>query len=187
MEQEIKSEDGRDFKFVGISYAYTNEDSEGAVGGERSFNMTSGSFVGSTVGGQGQEIDQSVGKKLVDEALGYAVLDSGSAATVCGIGWLRHLLRKMSARDRKSVKYQQSNTRFIFGGGLTFPSLKQATILCYLGGELGKFSVDIIDCQLPLLVGRCTAEKCGMILDFAQRRLTMGAVDVPLTLTTTGH
>ena len=76
--------------------------------------------------------------KLLGETLGCMIVDSGCIHTVCGSSWMESYMETLSCKDRRSIIIENSKTKFRFGNGASFLSLKKVTIPIYLE----KFELD---------------------------------------------
>ena len=68
-------------------------------------------------------------------------------------------------------------------------SKRRVTIPCWMGGEQGVVSTDVVDCNIPLLLSRKSMKLAGMILDFPNDKVTVGKKkrDIKLKTTKSGH
>ncbi len=71
-------------------------------------------------------------EKLMSEALGSIVLDSGCSTTVCGKDWLQAYVDTLSPQDVKLIKEETSETSFKFGDGKHVISKGRMHIPCYI-------------------------------------------------------
>ena len=124
---------------------------------------------------------------LVNESKGYAILDSGCSTTVCGEKWLDSFVESLSDEERFKIKIEPSAQTFTFGDGNTVISKRKITIPCWMGGEPGELSTDVVDCNIPLLLSRKSMKSAGMILNFKQDKVTVGKRDIKLKVTKSGH
>ena len=62
---------------------------------------------------------------LLEESDGYAVLDTGCSATVCGVGWLDRYIGGLSDYQRSKLVEETSDASFTFGTGAAVTSLKK--------------------------------------------------------------
>ena len=126
---------------------------------------------------------------LVTESKGYAILDSGCSTTVCGQSWLDNFVESLSDEDRYQIKIEPSAQTFTFGDGNTVVSKRRVTLPCWMGGEQGVVTTDVVDCNIPLLLSRKSMKLAGMILDFPNDKVTVGKKkrDIKLKTTKSGH
>ena len=124
---------------------------------------------------------------LVNESSGRAVLDSGCTNTVCGPVWLANFIDNLSKQEREMIKYEPSNQTFTFGDGDSVTSMRKVTIPCWMGGEPGEVTTDVVDCNIPLLLSNKSMEAVGIILDFRKREVKVNNRWIKLERTTSGH
>ena len=91
---------------------------------------------------------------LVGETLGQAVIDTGCPHTVSGESWLKTYIDTLSRKDRLSIRQHKSTNKFRFGDGKTYPSKFHIVIPIYVGHNRYLLGVDIVECNIPLLLSR---------------------------------
>ena len=126
---------------------------------------------------------------LVDESKCSVVIDTGCVNTVCGKSWLANYVNNLSDYDKSLVKEAPSTQSFTFGSEKTFYSSKKMTLPCYINKIRGEVVTDVVDCGIPLLLGRIAIEKSGIIIDGQKRKLYFGALNqnVNLEVSSSGH
>ena len=126
---------------------------------------------------------------LVDESKCSVVIDTGCVNTVCGKSWLANYVNNLSDYDKSLVKEAPSTQSFTFGSDKTFYSSKKMTLPCYINQIRGEVVTDVVDCGIPLLLGRIAIEKSGIIIDGQKRKLYFGALNqnVNLEVSSSGH
>ena len=141
-------------------------------------------FVGCTSASTPQNNSLDV---LLAEANGFAILDSGCTTNVCGLAWLNRYIGFLDNSFKRFVSYQPSNQTFTFGGGTTFVSKRKVTFPCWVGGQKGTLTTDIIGSNIPLLLSRKAMKSIGMVLDFRKDEATVHDRIIKLKVTKTGH
>ena len=126
-------------------------------------------------------------ESLIEQSNGYAVLDTGCSATVCGAGWLENYLNGLTDYERSKLVEESSDSKFTFGIGATVTSLKKITIPCYLGKIKCSITTDVVDCEVPLLLSKRSMKKVKMLLDFDQDTVTVHGEVLQLKSSTSGH
>ena len=128
-------------------------------------------------------------KGLVDESKCSAVIDTGCVNTVCGKSWLTNYMNNLSDYDKSLVKETPSVQSFTFGSGETFYSSKKITLPCYINKIRGEVVTDVVDCGIPLLLGRIAIERLRIIIDGQKRKLYFGVLNqnVDLKISSSGH
>ena len=92
--------------------------------------------------------------KLLEETIGCMIVDSGCINTVCGTDWLESYIDTLSCRDKKTITVTESNSKFRFGNGAAFCSLKKVILPIYLGNLRTTLSTDVVECEIPLLFSK---------------------------------
>ena len=126
---------------------------------------------------------------LVDESKCSAVVDTGCVNTVCGKAWLTKYMETLSEYDRSRVKEAPSDQCFTFGSGESAYSTKKVTLPCWINKIRGEVITDVVDCDIPLLLGRIAIERMGIIIDGQKRKLYFGALrqTVDMDVSSSGH
>ncbi|KAK4329336.1 hypothetical protein Pmani_000306 [Petrolisthes manimaculis] len=79
----------------------------------------------------GKEKESKI-QRLVKEAKGCAVLDSGCSTTVCGADWYGSFIQNLSDVERDSIFVEESTSSFTFGDGVTVSSVMRVTLPCVI-------------------------------------------------------
>ena len=124
---------------------------------------------------------------LVSESKGYAILDSGCTNTVCGEEWMQNFIDNLSFEEREKMVISPSEQKFTFGDGRSVTSKRKVTIPCWMGGERGRLTTDVVDSNIPLLLSRRSMKRSEMILDFKKDTVRVNGRDIKLKITHTGH
>ena len=124
---------------------------------------------------------------LVGETLGHAVVDTGCPCTVAGVVWLKSYINTLSRKDRLAVEQKNSDNKFSFGDGSTYSSLYNVIVPIYVNQCRYTLSVDIVNCNIPLLLSRDTLRKAKAKIDIEMATIDFLGATVPLMTTTTGH
>ncbi|KAK4318184.1 hypothetical protein Pmani_010794 [Petrolisthes manimaculis] len=82
--------------------------------------------------GTGGKEKESKIQRLVKEAKGCAVLDSGCSTTVCGADWYGSFIQNLSDVERDSIFVEESTSSFTFGDGVTVSSVMRVTLPCVI-------------------------------------------------------
>ena len=124
---------------------------------------------------------------LVSECLHSAVLDSGCSSTVAGKEWLQSYIDSLSPTDKKSIQSESSDKFFRFGGGTCLKSKGLYDVPCVLAGECCRLGVDVVECELPLLLSKDSMKKAEVVLDLVDDRASIFGKTVDLQCTSSGH
>ena len=125
--------------------------------------------------------------RLLHEALGKRVLDTGCSKTVAGVIWYVEYLSTLSADDRGSVTESKSKSVFRFGDGKETTSLKLVTVAIYIGKVRMLLDIDIVEFEIPLLISKGAMKQMDMKLDLVKDIVTVNGENIKLCCTSTGH
>ena len=125
--------------------------------------------------------------KLVSECCGHALLDSGCSTTVCGEAWLADYFEGLSDYDKKCLVEKSSNSTFTFGDGARVKSLKKINLPCYISDMRAEIEVDVVPCNIPLLMSKTSMKKAKMCLNFGDDSAVVCGRKIKLTSTESGH
>ena len=124
---------------------------------------------------------------LVGETLGQAVIDTGCPYTVSGEVWLENHIQALSRKDRLSIRRKESHHKFRFGDGKSYSSLYSTVIPIYVGNFRYELNVDIVSCDIPLLLSRDSLRRANAKIDVGASTIVFMGVTVPLNISSTGH
>lgn len=124
---------------------------------------------------------------LSRETIGHAVVDTGSPCTVAGNEWLNSYLSSLSCKDRLSIRRKQSTNKFCFGDGKTHCSEHRILIPIYIGKLRHQLFVDIVRCNIPLLLSRKTLQCAKVKIDVQMATMCFQGSTIPLITSSTGH
>lgn len=96
-------------------------------------------------------------------------------------------LDTLSSSDRRSVYTSNSTYRFRFGDGAVYTSSHTVHIPVHIGTISATLSVQVVECNVPLLISRESLKKAGAHLDFQHDSLVMFGQTVPIVITESGH
>ena len=124
---------------------------------------------------------------LMSEALGAAILDSACSSTVAGQSWMTCYLDMLEEERKMDVTRSKSNAVFRFGGGERLKSMEKVTIPCEIAGVRCKLTTDVVDRDIPLLLGKPAMKKAKVKLDLENDCATIFGKTVDLQCTSSGH
>ena len=125
---------------------------------------------------------------LVNEAGVRGVIDSACSKTVAGITFIVNYLNVLAGEIKDAIdQVEPSNTVFQFGGGEQRMSSHRIQLPAQIGGKMMNITTEVVDADIPLLIGANSLEKSKAILDFGNLRARFYATEVPLTKVSTGH
>ena len=126
-------------------------------------------------------------QQLINDTLGYAVLDSGCANSVTGEYWFKEYEKRLSKEDQEAIRIAPSDEYFTFGDGKKVKSMRKVTFPCWFGGERGLLTVDVVDCNIPLLMSRKAMSRAKMRIDFGNDSAFVNRRNIRLKITRSGH
>ena len=124
---------------------------------------------------------------LVGEAKDRGVLDSACSRTVAGAEWLQRYLRKLKDYDEDSIPREEGDTQFQFGGGEMRKSIMRIGLPCLVGDVKVTLFTEVVDAEIPLLIGTNSLEKAKAKLDFGLHRATLFETEVEMFRVGSGH
>ena len=124
---------------------------------------------------------------FVGECLGKGILDCGCPHRVAGNGWSVAYIESLTDDQRKKVKVTPTQTKYRFGSGKIYQAIKKITVPAHLGNQLVLLSYDVIDADLPLLLGKDTMKKAETEIYLHTDSVTMLGSKQPLCYTSSGH
>ena len=124
---------------------------------------------------------------LLGETIGMAILDSGCTRTVCGNQWLDTYLDTLSTIERKSVFSKPSVCSFRFGDGQVYDSNRSVVIPIHFGSQKAQLEVNIVSCNVPLLLSRLSLKRANSKLDFSNDKINILGEQVPIHISNSGH
>ena len=125
--------------------------------------------------------------KLVEDSSCAAIIDCGASSSVCGKPWLEDYLQNLTEFDKSCIEERESDTVFTFGDGVSYQSEKCVIIPCYVGKTKANIAVDVVECNVPLLLSKKALKKGQMVVDFGKDTLRVGDQLIKLEETSSGH
>eukprot|EP00794_Sanderia_malayensis_P006695 gene6695-7456_t len=128
-------------------------------------------------------------EKILLNTLGKDILDTAYTKSVAGEVWIKEFLDTMGDKDRKDAEQskRKSWSLFKFGDGKESKSNHELTIPMFVGGEMIKIDVDVVDNDIPLLIGRPTMTKLGMVVDTKNHQVTINGKTQELEFNAAGY
>ena len=124
----------------------------------------------------------------VDEDRNIALIDSACPTTVAGIEWIRSFASCLPENQKKHLKIEKSSRVYKFGGGEKRPSKGVIVLPCKMDNSLNVLlRTEIIEADLPLLLGNTTLKKGLAVLNFGKNTLELGGKKLNLKQTQSGH
>ena len=127
---------------------------------------------------------------LVEEAKNRGVLDSACSRTVVGKETIKRIIKHLPESVQDEIKVEESETLYQFGGGERRKSLKKISLPCMIGDAKVTLTTEVVDADIPLLIGTNALEKAAAVLHFGNRTATfenLGGNEVEMFKLETGH
>ena len=116
----------------------------------------------------------------------YALVDSACPRTVAGQAWMETFLNKYPEKYRPGLA--PSKRSFMFGGGEKRMSRGTVIIPCFLDNKIQvSIQVEVVQADLPLLLGNSTLVKGMAVLHFTKEVLEILNIELELHKTRSGH
>ena len=115
------------------------------------------------------------------------IVDCACPTTVAGVDWMVGFNESLDERARNQVCIEPSNRMFKFGGGEKRSSLHAVTIPCKLGEINVKIKVEVVEAEIPLLIGNSTLKKAQSVIDISKKTITLMGQKISLEESESGH
>ena len=100
--------------------------------------------------------------------LNWAILDSGCLSNVSGKMWVECYLECLDSSMKSKVKRGKSTNKYKFGGGRVCSSLYVLEVPFLVAGQWKNITFDVVDSEIPLLLGKKQWKEWNMKLDAGQ-------------------
>ena len=125
---------------------------------------------------------------LLLEDAGYrGVLDSACSRSCAGRSWIKGYTQKISPSLASRLIVSHSNKVFQFGGGETRRSQGCIQLPAILGDMKIDICVDMVDAEIPLLIGSNSMEVGEAVLNFREMKATFFEQEVEMIKIGSGH
>ena len=98
-----------------------------------------------------------------------ALIDSGCEKNCAGTVAYDKFLRTLSPEDRAQVREFEGSSQFKFGGAGIYGSLKEVLVPVYIAGSKMWMRMDIVDTDIPILVGLPVLKQLELGIQYANR------------------
>ena len=116
-----------------------------------------------------------------------ALIDCACPNTVTGTVWLKYLISQLTENQRHRMEVTQSQRVYKFGGGEVRPSKCLVRLPCNIAGKNVHLSTEVVDAEIPLLLGNRTLEKAKAVLHIAPCKVELLGTVIPMEKTESGH
>ena len=125
---------------------------------------------------------------MVVEAGVRGVIDSACSKTVAGIMFIQRYIQKLPRNMKDFVKKGcSSKTIYQFGGGERRNSLMKLPLPCWIGNMELCIETEVVDADIPLLIGANSLEKSEAVIDFGNMKAKFFKTEVTLMKVGSGH
>ena len=124
---------------------------------------------------------------LVTEAGNRGVIDTGCSNTVAGVKWINKYISSVSPSFAQNLTVIPSTKTYEFGGGEKRESRGKVKLPAVIGERKVNVTMDIVDAEIPLLIGSNSLEAAGAILDFNTNTATFFGEEVGMVKVGAGH
>ena len=124
---------------------------------------------------------------LIEEAGCRGVLDSACSKSVAGLNWIQKYTQHLAPSISNSLSLTSSDKVFQFGGGEKRKSYGCLKLPTMIGDKLIYISIDIVDAEIPLLIGSNSMEAAGTVLDFKSHSAMFFDEEVEMIKIGSGH
>ena len=116
-----------------------------------------------------------------------ALIDCACPTTVAGTRWIKEFMEKLPPSQKKKIKYEQSKRVFKFGGGEKRNSKAAVILPCNIAGKNVSIKTEVVEADIPLLVGNTTLKKADAILYISKNEVELLGVKIAMKETKSGH
>ena len=122
----------------------------------------------------------------------HGIIDSGASWSIAGMPWIQRW-SNLSSQDHWKRCTTTSARKFRFGDSSVFKSLGSILLNAEVSDAEGKkipliFQVDVLPCDVPLLISRHSLSALAATLDFKKQVLViLDNITIPTTLSPGGH
>ena len=124
---------------------------------------------------------------FVGECLGKGILDCGCPHSVAGYGWSAAYVESLDEEQKGRVKITPTKAKYRFGNGEAYQASKKMTVPAQLGNKPVLISYDVVEADVPLLLGKDTMKKAETEIYLHKDSVTMLGSNQPLCYTSSGH
>lgn len=89
--------------------------------------------------------------------------------------------------EKKLVTERPTSKMFRFGDGQTYKSIKTATIPIHTGTQKALLDIEVVKCNIPLLLSNNSLKKANANLDFGSEQINFMGEEIPIKISKSGH
>ena len=132
-------------------------------------------------------VANTIDECLISKEEHQVLIDCACPTTVAGVEWIKSFISKLNEEERKLVKVKKSARIYKFGGGEKRNSLCEIQFPCHLAKTNVHMRTEVVEADLPLLLGNSTLKKTGATMFFKEGKLEMMGELVDMEETGSGH
>ena len=115
------------------------------------------------------------------------LIDCACPNTVTGTAWLNHFISQLSEKQKQKMEVNESQRVYKFGGGEVRPSRCVVRLPCNLAGKNVSLTTEVVDADIPLLIGNSSLEKANAVLHIAPCKVELMGTEILMEKTDSGH
>ena len=116
-----------------------------------------------------------------------ALIDCACPSTVAGLTWVKKMISQLTIAQKKKVIVESSNRIYKFGGGERRASKYSVKFPCNLAGKNIFIKTEVIDENLPLLLGNTSLKAARAILIISEEKAILLDQEVEMREEASGH
>ena len=116
-----------------------------------------------------------------------ALVDCACPNTVAGKKWIEDFCSELDDDEKSRITVSESEKVFKFGGGEKRKSLGKVVFPCHIGEMNIKISAEVIEADLPLLLGNSFLKKIDAVLYIAREKAMIMGKETKMRETPSGH
>ena len=124
---------------------------------------------------------------LIEDTGCRGVLDSACSRSVAGMQWVAKYTSNLPSAIAKSLSLTPSNKVYQFGGGEKRKSQGCLKLPTLIGDKKVFISIDVVDAEIPLLIGSNSMEAADAVLDFGRYVAIFFEEEVDMLKVGSGH
>ena len=116
-----------------------------------------------------------------------ALIDCACPTTVTGLSWMKRMISELSEEQKEKVRINPSSRVYKFGGGERRPSKYVVQFPCNLAGKNVNIRTEVINENLPLLLGNSSLKAAEAILYISEQKASILGKEVEMKEEASGH
>ena len=121
------------------------------------------------------------------ENLDKAVMDIHCSHTFVGNVWFRSYVDSLSRNDKSLIQTRRPGRKYQFGDGSVHLSRTCVVLPIYIGSSKFKLNVDVLNCNVPLVLGTDTLKRANATIDKGSSTAFFFGSALPLSISSSGR